>query len=621
VQPQSGCRLSEYAIAKLLPAEFLEALGLTEIKYSNNPAVRIPYYDLTGEEVVIRFRTGLEKSKYGDNRFRWKSGNKPTLYGLWKLKETQTAGYVVLVEGESDCHTLWYHDVPALGIPGAAIWKEEWVGYLDEIPIIYVVIEPDQGGQSVQRWLETTSFRERVKLVRLDEHKDPSSLYLSNPSEFKTAWERALNVATLWVDSQVEAQAQQSEENWDRCAELAKEPCILDRFAEYLEARGVAGESNAAKILYLGITSRLLKRPISFVLKAQSSAGKNFVAENVLAFFPPSASFALSAMSDRALVYSKEPLQHRMLVLYEAAGLQGEFATYLIRSLLSEGHVRYETTVKVNGKFETQIIDREGPTGLITTTTALSLHPENEARLVSIGLNDSPDQTRNVMEATANEFDPEEFHVEPDWEQWIALQRWLEGADHGVVIPYAKALATLIPPVAVRLRRDFKTILIFIQAHAILHQATRERDSQGRIIATVKEDYRIVQDLVADCIGEGVEVTVSTSVRETVNAVVELLAKDETKEVSIKMLVKSLELHKSTIKRRVDQALKRGYLQNLEDKKGKPYRLVLGDPLPEDQELLPDPEILGLMTGCTVARQTGGMSTPPLQDEREEFEL
>jgi hypothetical protein len=28
-------------------------------------------------------------------------------------------------QGESDCHTLWFHGVPALGIPGAANWREE----------------------------------------------------------------------------------------------------------------------------------------------------------------------------------------------------------------------------------------------------------------------------------------------------------------------------------------------------------------------------------------------------------------------------------------------------------------------------------------------------------------
>ena len=32
---------------------------------------------------------------------------------------------MVLVEGESDCHTLWHHGVEALGIPGASNFKEE----------------------------------------------------------------------------------------------------------------------------------------------------------------------------------------------------------------------------------------------------------------------------------------------------------------------------------------------------------------------------------------------------------------------------------------------------------------------------------------------------------------
>ena len=34
-------------------------------------------------------------------------------------------------------------------------------------------------------------------------------------------------------------------------------------------------------------------------------------------------------------------LQHRVLVIYEGGGIQGDFANYLVRSLLSEGRIRY----------------------------------------------------------------------------------------------------------------------------------------------------------------------------------------------------------------------------------------------------------------------------------------
>jgi hypothetical protein len=39
-------------------------------------------------------------------------------------------------------------------------------------------------------------------------------------------------------------------------------------------------------------------------------------------------------------------------------------------------------------------------------------------------------------------------------------------------------------------------------------------------------------------------------------------------------------------------ALEGGYLRNLEDRKGRPARLVIGDDLPEDMEILPTVEAL-----------------------------
>lgn len=78
-----------------------------------------------------------------------------------------------------------------------------------------------------------------------------------------------------------------------------------------------------------------------------------------------------------------------------------------------------------------------------------------------------------------------------------------------------------MPPVAVRLRRDLGSLLALIRSHAILHQQTRDRDDVGRLIATV-DDYKVVRDLAADVIAEGVGATVSPTVRETVEAVAAL---------------------------------------------------------------------------------------------------
>lgn len=67
-------------------------------------------------------------------------------------------------------------------------------------------------------------------------------------------------------------------------------------------------------------------------------------------------------------------------------------------------------------------------------------------------------------------------------------------------------------------------------------------------------------------------------------------------------------------------ALEGGYLKNLEERERRPAKLVLGDPLPEDREILPTPEAL-----ASVFRSSGsteGVDGPPSPleaDERERF--
>jgi hypothetical protein len=578
-RPKHGCTLKEYSEEKKLPEDFLRGLGLKEITYFEKPAVRIPYPDEEGQEAAVRFRVSLN----GSEKFRWRSGNQPLPYGLRLLEEARAVGFVVLVEGESDCHTLWFYEIPALGIPGASNWRDGWATYLDGIEKIYAIIEPDQGGDTLREKLtRCEAIRERLYLLELGEHKDPSALRLADPIRFRERFEVVLEDAKPWVElERAEARAT-SQEAWEHCSDLAKAPNILERFAAELAQSGVAGEVRIAKLLYLAVTSRLLDRPISIALKGPSSGGKSHVVERVLSFVPESAYYALTAMSERTLAYSEEPIKHRFLVIYEAAGMSGEFATYLMRSLLSEGRVRYETVEKTSEGMKPRLIEREGPTGLIVTTTAVKLHPENETRLLSLTVTDTQDQTRAVMAALAEEADEAGPNVEP----WHALQVWLEGAEHRVWIPYAKILADLIPPVAVRLRRDFGALLNLIRAHALLHQTSRDRDDEGRIVVTI-EDYAAVRELVVDLVGEGVETTVPATVRETVEAVKRLREGSNGEPVTVAELARQLKLDRSTVSRRVRSAKDRGYLRDLEDNPRKPSRLIPGDDLPDDVQLLP----------------------------------
>ncbi len=556
----------------------MRTVGLSEITYLGNPAVRIPYVDDGGREHAIRFRIAVT----GDDRFRWKARSKPCLYGLNRLPDARELGYVVLVEGESCTQTLWYQGFPALGLPGAANWKEQRdAAHLAEVAVAYVVIEPDRGGEAVLGWLAESELRGRVKLVQLHGATDVSELYLAGRDQFAARFEEALQSAVPWKEHERVATALRTRRAWETAGLLAREPRILDRFERELARSGVVGESLRGKLLFLALTSRFLQRPISVAVKGPSSGGKSFLVDRVCEFFPADAYYTLTAMSEHAMAYGTEPLRHRMLVLFEAAGLESDFASYLVRSLLSEGNLRYETVQKTANGLEPLLIEREGPTGLIVTTAAVSLHPENETRLLSVHVADTAEQTRRVLIQLAQGTGGCDLAV------WHDLQTWLAGSEHRVEIPFASELAELVPPIAVRLRRDFSTVLSLITTHAILHQATRARDATGRVIATI-DDYAAVREIVGELVAEGIEATVPQTVRETVQAV-EVLAADG-EGVSVAQLAKMLKLDKSATSRRWQAARTRGYLKNLEKQRGRPAQIVVADPLPDDVDVLPTPD-------------------------------
>jgi hypothetical protein len=593
----AGCTLEAYAEYVDLPMDFLRDLGLKEMHYIDDKAVKMPYFDASGsEEICVRFRISLA----GKPKIKTRKGDKHHLYGLWKLEEARQAGYAILAEGESDAQTGWYHGQPVIGVPGATGFQGEWATELKGIEKIYAIVEPDEAGEKFWERLAALELRDRLYRVDLGTLKDLGDLHRQDAVGFTDRLGDALERARHWLDITETESQEQARQAWARCERLACSTNILELFYETLRESGVAGERQTAMILYLALTSRRLDRPVSVAVKGPSSGGKSYLVERVLDYFPEDAFYALTAMSEKVLAYSEEPIKHRFLVLYEAAGMNSDFQSYLIRSLLSEGKLRYETIEKTSQGLTPRTIEREGPTGLIVTTTMDKLHPENETRLLSLSVTDTQEQTADILQALA-----EEEISPPDLDPWLALQEWIQVADQRVAIPFGRILAQTIPPVAVRLRRDFSVVLNLIRAHAVLHQVNREHDHEGRIVATF-EDYRVVRDLVASLVAEGIDATVSATVRATVEAVHKLVDDEGGDPVSLGVVAAELELDKSAASRRIRTAIGKGFLKNLEDRKGKPGRYVLGDPMSDDLVILPEPE--QVLQCCSV---DGGDNSPP----------
>jgi hypothetical protein len=105
IPPDQHCNratVPSYSSRKQLPEAFLRSLDVTEIRYLGGPALRIPYFNREGNEVAVRIRLCLDKDGDRDRRFAWRKGDKPRLYGLWRIGAPES---VVLVKGV-DCHAL-----------------------------------------------------------------------------------------------------------------------------------------------------------------------------------------------------------------------------------------------------------------------------------------------------------------------------------------------------------------------------------------------------------------------------------------------------------------------------------------------------------------------------------
>jgi len=187
--------IGDLALDKSLPEEFLRSLGLENI----DEGVLIPYRLVDGSPAPRhRLRTALA-AKMGS---RWDDREGLIVpYGLDRLSQAQNAGCLVLVEGESDCWTLWHYGFAAVGIPGAQMAKCLQAEYLTEIPKLFVVREPDAGGvafvDGVQKRLREIGYRGEILAVPLEGAKDPNELHKQRhtAADFKAKFHTALGAA------------------------------------------------------------------------------------------------------------------------------------------------------------------------------------------------------------------------------------------------------------------------------------------------------------------------------------------------------------------------------------------------------------------------------------------
>jgi len=327
------------------------------------------------------------------------------------------------------------------------------------------------------------------------------------------------------------------------------------------------------------------------------------------ALIPPEALYEMSAGTAHALVYEDEEYSHRTVVVAEVDSLPDEGpAASAIRSIAQDCLMVYKVVEREarTGHFVTRTIRKDGPTGVVTTSTR-SLRTQLGTRHLEVTVADDADQTRKVMAAHAERvaLDPPTV---PDVTAFLALQRWLASAGaQRVIVPFAHVLARLVPATAVRMRRDFRQLLTAIQTHALLVQLQRSRSPTGAVVATVA-DYAAIRPLLAPLFDMIVAEGVTPIIRQTVQAI----SPEET-DVTVADLAGRLGVSKATMSYRVGRAIAGQWLVNDEKRKGRPARLRRGLPVPEPGEALPQPRAVEeeALFECSDRIREEGTPSPP----------
>lgn len=186
-EQRTGITLSELAQAKGIAEQFLARLGLVTSTnpYDGLPQVEIPYHAPDGSLLAVKRRTDQSAGRGS----YWPRGVPLAAYGLELLPQAREAGYCVLVEGESDLWTLVWHNIPALGIPGARAASTLAPEYLEGIRRLYISQEAGSGGEAFRKGvlerLREIGYRGSRRVLTWPEHaKDPNAFYLSDPTHF-----------------------------------------------------------------------------------------------------------------------------------------------------------------------------------------------------------------------------------------------------------------------------------------------------------------------------------------------------------------------------------------------------------------------------------------------------
>ncbi len=284
--------------------------------------------------------------------------------------------------------------------------------------------------------------------------------------------------------------------------ENLKAPNLMEQTLQDLQDTGIQGEAENSMILYIAMTSRKTKDPLSVICLAKSGVGKSYLMEKVAECIPAEDAKEHTQFSGNSFYYYKrEEIRGKVFLIEDLDGAQA--VLFPIRELQTKKRISKTVTIKdKTGQLRTITLIVEGPVSVIGCTTKEKVYEDNANRAILIYLDNSKEQDEKIMnyqkQHRAGLIDT---HKEKQLQEKLQnMQRVLEPIK--VINPFATLID--LPKEIFKPRRTLPLLLSFIEAITFYHQYQREQkanEETGEIFIEVhpqdiEQSFKLLQDVL-----------------------------------------------------------------------------------------------------------------------------
>jgi hypothetical protein len=259
-----------------------------------------------------------------------------------------------------------------------------------------------------------------------------------------------------------------------------RSPRFFNELLLAIKKVGLVGEESSALVLYIVVTSRLLRRPLNAFVKGRSSSGKNWLVRCILSLLSHSAVAEITSASDKAWNYSGADFCHKVVYLQERNDAAG--TVHPVRLLISEGKLVRIVPRWSHGKIVTKRYVARGPVASISTTTKNRLEIDDETRHISIWVDESVEQTSEIVKTYTQ---TREHLTRGELRSWRAVQEVLEERmDADIVFPkWFDEIAHRLFVGDLRVRRYYPAFVEACRSMCLIRsfQKNRKRSKDGRL--------------------------------------------------------------------------------------------------------------------------------------------